>query len=1144
MSGATQAHVSVHLFGSAYIALNGEALRFSGGRKAWSLFCYLALRARTPLARDTVAFTLWPDLDEDDAKSTFRRELNRMTKALPTLQQPWLEVDDITVVWNKANDVEIDVQMFSDCASDDQRYSDAIQLYTGDLLVGIHDDWVFADRERFRSMYMHVLSLEIARARSERDYSSAIRFAQRMLLEDPFREDVVRMLIRLRHEAGDRAGALHDASLYEQRYREELGCAFMPETQALREAIQRGEATHAKTFEVHAPAKLEAPFVGRSTLLQRATAQWKRAAQGRGGTIFISGEPGIGKSRFLRELGLRAEAQGARVLCGFTSNPEHEPYEAVATALREVLGLLANVGVPQSDAARLAKIVPEFSRFVSATPEVADSARDAGGLFRALLRYVHALASTRPLIILLEDLHWARPSTLAAIRSLIADAQHHPILIVIAHRSTEYSDALKELRNDALTARNAITLSLEGLSDVEAQAMIANLSNERALDADIVSRLVQVSGGNPLLIVESLAKYTKDGTLPDQQVDIASSVEARLFGATQGALDVAQIAANFGERLRFDDIQRISGLNDGFVLDGISELIERGILRESIGRNRYHYVFSHNLIRRAIYEKTPIEIRKQRHFRIARMLEKDFVDDPTTLAADIAYHFEAALDHEAAARWYLRAAARARELYANAEALTFLNRVLSITQNDTIKFSAYSDRELIHARLGNKESQRIDITAMDEMSSSLGTPAEFTVLRRRLAHALLTADFDDVAHIAEKMMQYPDAMNEESRADITIARARVALDRGDYTSVEPILDDLTTGQVAAFARVEALCLLAEVSGRLGDFEKTRSYLRNVEQATIDDNADAFVLARSSLVVARIAVLQWQFHEAESFARRARELFLLTEEMESVADASMVLAASLVRLLRFAEAVPHYDEAASIYEKIGKPLGVAAVRTNFGVYATWIGRIDEAKVAFDCAIQIFTKVGDRRGEAVCLTNLSMIALHEERYSDARDFATQAITLARETANPILEGLAMANLGTAERELGKPDVAIATLERCLELRAKASAREDLINDIAELALAYAMVGRHDEACELADEVVMHARAEQGAIVWFPYALWAVTRVYEYAKVTDKTRSVLQLAHVFLSRQLDLFDDELARERFAALPAHRAILSRISP
>ena len=243
----------------------------------------------------------------------------------------------------------------------------------------VDEEWVEPERARLNALYRGALEALVARLRAARDYAPAIAAAQRLLADDPWREDVLRTLIRLRHEAGDRAGALQEYERFARALRDELGTEPMAETRAAyasiaHDAAPADDARGARRRRGGATATerrpfTSLPFVGREAELAALRERWEAAVAGHGGLVLVGGEAGIGKTRLVRELVAHCEARGAQAYAAGTTLPETVPYQAFATLLRVVAPLAATVSVDPlwlSAIAALAPSIAEHARDLAA----------------------------------------------------------------------------------------------------------------------------------------------------------------------------------------------------------------------------------------------------------------------------------------------------------------------------------------------------------------------------------------------------------------------------------------------------------------------------------------------------------------------------------------------------------------------------------------------------------------------------------------------------------------------------------------------------------------------------------------------------------------------------------------------------------
>ena len=327
--------LQIHLFGRLQLTLDGQPYRLQGLPKTQPLLVYLLLKRGAPVARDELAAALWPEVNEAEARSNLRRHLHELKRVLPATpaDQPWLVADATAVQWNPAGDWWLDVADFEAASRTPDTWPHAVALYCGDLTPNLYDDWLFYPREQLRQRFFDLLTRLIDRMHSEGDLAAAITYAQTALRHDPMREDVVRQLMTLRFEHGDRAGALQEYHRFEQQLRTELEVAPMVETSALYDNIARhvtpvsarerpAPAPQVVTLPaVEAPAAVAVPynlpaqltsFIGRETELAAMRALLTSSTSPVR-LVTLTGPGGSGKSRLALEVGsrIRAEAPDA-----------------------------------------------------------------------------------------------------------------------------------------------------------------------------------------------------------------------------------------------------------------------------------------------------------------------------------------------------------------------------------------------------------------------------------------------------------------------------------------------------------------------------------------------------------------------------------------------------------------------------------------------------------------------------------------------------------------------------------------------------------------------------------------------------------------------------------------------------------------
>lgn len=1148
--------LDIRLFGHATITIDGVPVKFAKRSTTLAMIAYLVLKRGQPVSRDALAYLMFPEADEATALSELRRYLYRANKSLAT---PWIVVDAETVRWNAQGGAFVDVLEFDRLSADPQGQERAIELYAGDLLADIYDDWVLAERESFRSRYLTLLKHALDKHRADRQFEKAIGDAKRILLTDPWREDALRDLVALRYESGDTSGALAEYEAFAKRLRDELDVAPMPESVALRQSILRNEAVPGSLNAPTAPSasvsprvRAGFPFVGRERELGKLQTVWTRAARGSGALVLLRGEAGVGKTRLVSEFARQVQSEGGRVFTGTTSMPELMPYQAIAEALRSALPLLLARPPDAGRRAILSQLVPEIRDPNVSTVASGDRTADqeTARVHDALRHAVHRLASPRPLLLVLEDLHWAGSATTEAVGAIVREIGRAPVLIVGTCREeqTPADHPVRALQRSLEIFDNASELAIDRLEPHDVAALLHRVEALRDAGDDLVARLYAQSEGNAFFLTEAIETAIERGVPATATVSksVAQLIDGRIDSLGAETRTVAELAAVAGLGFTVSLLRDVSNLSAAAVSRGLDELLERRIVREAGARTNVDYVFSHHLIVDAMYRRIDPAFRAQRHQRIARYLESTYHKDDSGLPRQIAMHFERAGNAESAARWYLTAARAATSVYAYADAIDLAGRALALSASDEERASALDIREHARGRRGDREGQRDDIEALDGLSKG-NARARFDVTERRVLLARSLGDSDEEGRFVSALGEAAEAVGtDDARARALIYAAthaklcgrsadglRLARQALEYYEK---LDDLQ-------GQFDSLFLLVEITAHVGETQASQSYIDAMRERSTS-LADRAVEARALSMVAAALILRQDYRTSFDLSQRSLEIYLATNDREGEAYSRGRLAATATCLGDYATALREFDRALDAYDSFGNKRGLALTYANRTLLLMKAGLFDEAIDSIHRSSALLDVVHEKRTIAVNQVNESFIHLQRGNLAAAKSLAEKALQTSREIGFPVFEAAALANLGNAERLLGNPGAAIAHMEAGLALRRPIQEAQEFVDDLSDLTLAYVAAGRTADALATACELESLSRTAFAGAMWPHYAWWAMAQGFAAADKSRESRRAAKHAREELERFASHIDGDERRRSFLSLPMNRAIASADAP
>ena len=478
------------------------------------------------------------------------------------------------------------------------------------------------------------------------------------------------------------------------------------------------------------------PLVGRQELVDRLGKALDSARTGAGRLVLLTGEPGIGKSALAREVAARAGARGFSILWGTGWDGEGTPpfwpwVEALRSGLRH-LDPGDRQALITASGEELVRLLPEF---VPGQATARDRADDGDGarfrLFDGVSSLLNLLAERRPLLVVLDDLHWADVSSVGLLRFVAARARLAPILFLGTYRDTEISrdHPLRSALGELGTLADSVPVS--ALDQAAVRALLEQVYGS-SLDDELVETAYRRTAGNPFFVGEvgrlmGSAHQGVLGSATSIPEGVRSVVERRLARLPQACHDLLGVASVVGQEADVSLLASVSGLPEPIVFELLGEAGQARVTQPSAGALPGAR-FTHDLFRETLYDALAGHRRVEVHRQIGLALERRREAGSAVRAAELAHHVLRGClgtdDQRRAARYSLEAARDALERLALREGLVHAERALT-----TLEQTAAPDKEgLLETLLVLAETER----RTGELERARSSYARAAGLARRL----------------------------------------------------------------------------------------------------------------------------------------------------------------------------------------------------------------------------------------------------------------------------------------------------------------------------------------------------------------------------------------------------------------------------
>lgn len=739
-----------------------------------------------------------------------------------------------------------------------------------------------------------------------------------------------------------------------------------------------------------------ATFVGRDEEFGHLTSALKKAKNGEGSAWLIGSESGVGKTRLLEELRIRALVQGAQVLSGQAIEGQGQPYHLWRTPLRH---LALSVQLSSLEAGVLKSIVPNIEAIIEKeipdAPELEDK-EAAQRLISTIANVIqNAALTTPPLVLLLEDIHWAFDSLeiLASLSRIIKDT---PLLVIGTYRTEDFPDLPDKLPNME-------KMLLQRFSPEAIAALSISMLGASGAQPQILDLLQDETEGNVFFLVETVRALAEEaGSL--QEIDSTTLPEAVFAGGVQRVIQrrlarvqdehqpLLKLAAVAGRAL---ELNILHSMKPEISLENWLTTCANVAVLEI---HDEHWRFAHDKLRETLIDNLSDEEQHNLNLQVAGTLETTYAAELSPHYGRLARHYAKTTESEKERQYARLAGKQAASQYSHEEALGFFSQALKLAPENDLetRYDLLLSQEAIYKSQGNLEHQLKNLEALQRIVIDLGDKTkEADIYTNWTAYYYNQSNYPAAVDTAEQALNLA----------LSIGQIDTALKT--YNQIASILWKQNNLDDANFYVQEGLKLARKTAN-----QKYEPWLLNTK--------GLLAFQRRDLNFSRVC-----FEQSLSLALENQDTHI-----QALALNNLGMVAGYQG--DFEAAQDSYTQALKIAKDVGTRRNEAMNLSNLGWVSGLLGEFGRAIDYTKENIRISREIGDLYNETYGLVNLSSYACAIGDLTTALQSATKANELALQIGDQSAEAWALTSLGHSYFRSGKFDLAEGAYQDALNIR----------------------------------------------------------------------------------------------------------------
>lgn len=950
--------ITCKLFGTPEVKKNGEKVIFPY-KKAEALFYYLVVKKHC--YRDVLVEMLWGSVDEDTAKKSLRNAMYIVNKTFG--ENVLVSPKRAIIMLNPKLSFKSDVETFlsnDDCSG--------IEAYGGEFLEGFlakdadsFDKWLFSTRNQYRDLYVNMLHKQIQRCIKEKKLEEVETFCKNLIKIDEFNEKAYRILMNVYRKMGMYDKGIDVFNYLSKLLKSELSITPDPKTNELFGELVKEKAARQTSLK----NDMTEYFYGRQEELKLLGENYYRFINEKDGkSIVVLGEAGLGKTALINRHLKVVENEKLILLKANCYQAEEDyllkPWSDILYQFSKAIER-NNIEVPAMLQRIVANIFPTFAVKSEYTEQYVIEQIDIfkyQAAEKAIVDIFKHVAEKKKILIVLEDIQWIDSMSLSLMKDIIIENKNRSIVFITSVR-TGHGEKTDKFIVDFKVNGYIQVIELNRFSHKETIEFACGMMPELEIGDELGNSIYRETEGNTFFIVEflnNLKHNEKPYAISPKMMDI---IKSRFLSVSEEGMKILNIISLFFDMVTLEELLEVSGKSELELLDIISELEEKNLIKEIGGINNVGFAFTHQKLREFVYSQLTASKRKILHSRIARLLEGRLKGDKrdSLLYSKLIYHFMNGGNRLSALRYTIKNLEQYLGISHEIFPVFYGDNATVDGIIETSEEQLSEDFEKVKALISDikkeegysKELEKLELSFKHMIGRGYIRSGNYeqglSIIKEMISHALEIEDYD-IAIKGYKQMIY------------------FCINTYNTAMMEEYVEQ-AIGIAEKYCSREELCILLR--------------LRGMQR-----------------------VMDGRFSEGENMLKQTVSLFESLNQKEkyilNIAACYNFIGESKRRSMEFYRSITYYDKAIELCREKNLIMGIPVFSTNAGQAAYDMGDYAKAKAYLASAIEAYMQLNSLWGRSTAYGYMALLLIKEKKYDEALSHVKKAEQYAAMMKNP--------------------------------------------------------------------------------------------------------------------------------------------------